>query len=501
MKRFVCSAVFGLLASLTFAQNAALPRLAVVEFSTNSTVQKTKEDAITVRNLVESQMIATGKYQIITRDEIDKLLKNQSIAVSSISSTENIKKLQLQNINYIVTGSLDAMDSDYAITVKVLDVATGQFSHSANDFMGNSSRDLYNGIGGLMTKFINGMTSSGGQVMNADALKAEAALKAAASAGDTGIRVTVVRGGSLYFQGEEVATLFDNDSHLVPITKPGVYTLRMRFGDGYEATRAVTITGRGIVDIRFGDPPAPPQGLRTGTVVDDSIALSWNNAGVGVTYKVYYGVENNPDRAKISGSTISYTSTTVRNLEGNKTYYFWISSVEAGIEGVKSDVVSEKIPYHIGTRGPAGGLVFYDKGQYSDGWRYLEAAPQDLANAQWGAYGNRVSGTNDEIGSGKRNTQVIVDYLKRTGESGRAAQLCASYTYGGMSDWFLPSKDELNLMYTNLKAKGLGNFQNDWYRSSSENDYYSAWGQAFSDGGQFGAYKNITNCVRAVRAF
>jgi hypothetical protein len=160
--------VFGLLVLLTgfaYGQNAALPRLAVVEFSTNITTERTKADAVTVRNLVESQMIATGKYQIITRDEIDKLLKNQQIAVSSISSSENVKKLQLQNINYIVTGSLDAMQSDYAVTVKVLDVATGQFSHSADEFMGNGSRDLYNGIGGLMAKFNGGMNASGDKVV------------------------------------------------------------------------------------------------------------------------------------------------------------------------------------------------------------------------------------------------------------------------------------------------------------------------------------------------
>ena len=36
------------------------------------------------------------------------------------------------------------------------------------------------------------------------------------------------------------------------------------------------------------------------------------------------------------------------------------------------------IDYKIGDEGPAGGVIFYDKGEYSDGWRYLEAAPADL---------------------------------------------------------------------------------------------------------------------------
>jgi TolB-like protein len=34
--------------------------------------------------------------------------------------------------------------------------------------------------------------------------------------------------------------------------------------------------------------------------------------------------------------------------------------------------------YKIGDTGPAGGLIFYDKGNNTGGWRYLEAAPRDL---------------------------------------------------------------------------------------------------------------------------
>jgi TolB-like protein len=147
------------MSAVLFAQNAALPRLAVVEFTTNVNTEKAKADAVTVRNLVESQMVATRKYQIITRSDIDQLLANQRIQVSSISSAENIKKLQLQNISYILTGSVDAMGSDYAVTVRVLDVSTGQFSHSDNDLMGGGSRDLFNGVNTLMSKFVAGMSS------------------------------------------------------------------------------------------------------------------------------------------------------------------------------------------------------------------------------------------------------------------------------------------------------------------------------------------------------
>jgi hypothetical protein len=100
----------------------------------------------------------------MTRSEIDQLLANQQIALSDISSDENVEKLRMKQVRYIVTGSVDAMDADYAVTVKILDVSTGQFSHSVNDFMGGSSRDLYNGVNTLVANFVRGMSSSGGQV-------------------------------------------------------------------------------------------------------------------------------------------------------------------------------------------------------------------------------------------------------------------------------------------------------------------------------------------------
>jgi hypothetical protein len=158
--------------------------------------------------------------------------------------------------------------------------------------------------------------------------------------------------------------------------------------------------------------------------------------------------------------------------------------------------------YKVGDFGPAGGIVFHDKGVFSNGWRYLEAAPSEIEfTAQWGAYQRDVSGTAYGIGRGKQNTQIIVDYLRQIGESGKAAQLCAALNFDGFNDWFLPSKDELNLMYTNLKRKGLGHFGDGSYWSSSQYDTNLAWGQHFGDGMQGRNGKYGTSSVRAVRAF
>jgi len=177
--------------------------------------------------------------------------------------------------------------------------------------------------------------------------------------------------------------------------------------------------------------------------------------------------------------------------------FIQIATVLAGT-GVK--VVAVKgAAYKIGDTGPAGGIIFYDKGKATDGWRFLEAAPGDQSTGiQW--YNGKFIDvkTDTAIGAGRANTAAI---LAAQGPGSYAASLCDSLVVGGYDDWYLPSKNELNLMYTNLKKAGLGGFGGVWFWSSSQNSYDYAWEQNFSVGKQNYFYKNSTYAVRAVRAF
>ena len=158
-------------------------------------------------------------------------------------------------------------------------------------------------------------------------------------------------------------------------------------------------------------------------------------------------------------------------------------------------------PHSLGDTGPAGGWVFYDKGSYSDGWRYLEAAPSDQSTGiQWYNGSNVDTGAiGSAIGTGQANTTAIAA-KQRAGSY--AAQLCNDLTVGGYSDWFLPSKDELNQMYLNLKKQGVGGFASDYYWNSLEYTTDSAWDQYFGNGQQYyGNPKSIADRVRAARAF
>jgi hypothetical protein len=143
----------------------------------------------------------------------------------------------------------------------------------------------------------------------------------------------------------------------------------------------------------------------------------------------------------------------------------------------------------IGGTGPAGGLIFYvSVDGFSSGGvtcHYLEAAPADLESQyQWGGTGTSCS-TGTAIGTGAANTADLVTHDHSdtphlySSDFHLAARACADYSYGGYSDWFLPSKDELAQMYTNLGAKEVGDFVSSYYWSSSESGEYRASYQRF----------------------
>ena len=106
-----------------------------------------------------------------------------------------------------------------------------------------------------------------------------------------------------------------------------------------------------------------------------------------------------------------------------------------------------------------------------------------------GASDINLSGTRTVVGSGKTNTQqIIVPVLNRRGDDG-AALRCTTLNINGYTDWFLPSQDELNMMYNNLLKRGLGNLYGGMYWSSSHSTNlwrgeHCSIAQNFSDGKQ-----------------
>ncbi|MCX6433176.1 MAG: hypothetical protein NTX29_10445, partial [Actinobacteria bacterium] len=157
--------------------------------------------------------------------------------------------------------------------------------------------------------------------------------------------------------------------------------------------------------------------------------------------------------------------------------------------------------YRIGDTGPGGGIVFYDAGSPQPWGRYLEAALTEERGgsrdkqAYWCRFYRDV-GTSTGIGAGAANTRAMLAAC-----SSGAATTVSGYRGGGMADWFLPSKDELNALFE--QKDYVRGFVAGRYWSSSQRGAGVVWIQAFPYGDQISYdYKPDSDFyVRPVRAF
>ena len=158
--------------------------------------------------------------------------------------------------------------------------------------------------------------------------------------------------------------------------------------------------------------------------------------------------------------------------------------------------------FQIGDTGPAGGKVFYLTD--ATGKHGLEAAPVDQPLAEWGRCGKAVVDPSTDIGTGLANTNAI----NAVCGVGTAAYKAANYSSNGLGGWYLPSKDEMTLMYTNIgygaqaPNTNVGNFLYGYtYWSSSQ------YNQTFAiminpiNNVSYGDFRQMNGLSRPVRTF
>jgi hypothetical protein len=150
-----------------------------------------------------------------------------------------------------------------------------------------------------------------------------------------------------------------------------------------------------------------------------------------------------------------------------------------------------------------GGIIAYllitgDPGFDADVQHGLIAAPNDQsAGIMWWNGGSSITGaTATAYGTGNANTNTVVAIQ---GAGNYAAKLCSDLVLGIYSDWYLPSKDELFILYTNNQI--IGNFASSSYWSSSEVSTGSAFLHGFNSGTQGSGGKGYLANVRSVRTF
>lgn len=194
-----------------------------------------------------------------------------------------------------------------------------------------------------------------------------------------------------------------------------------------------------------------------------------------------------------------------------------------------SDIATKSyIPVTVPMALPDGSVLFYDRGsQYGEycigddgyprrlssgeddwsaesaNWRYLICDKSDLEGTKvWGAYGVSEGFTGTAIGYGAPNTTAMIN--KYPDDTAYFWNAIGMKILTLNQPWFMPSKDELDILYDNkdtIPLLGGIALKSDHYWSSSEynDNVNNAWYQNFSTGKQDNANKAYEYYCRLIR--
>lgn len=199
-----------------------------------------------------------------------------------------------------------------------------------------------------------------------------------------------------------------------------------------------------------------------------------------------------------------------------------------GIDEYKN-MVKLKMPVTVPMTLSDGSVLFYDRGvQYGeyiiingniirisegidDGsatstyWRYLICDPSDpVLKKGWGPRGTYEGLIGTAVGIGLPNTEAMISKY-RDNDSYWWKFIKEKRDNTGFN-WFMPSLDELNLIYNNrdvisLEGLGLSHWSSSEFESDLGHTYDSdfAMFQNFFNGSQLGSYKDSTYYCRVLR--
>ena len=127
------------------------PRIAVISFITSNSPTS---NGISFSNLLAHNLYKTGKFIVLERDNIERILQEQKLQLTGCTKTECAVEIgKILNVEYIVVGNMDTVGTNVNIFAKIVNVETSTILKSEmgtcdidDDFVG-ISKSIANKLG------------------------------------------------------------------------------------------------------------------------------------------------------------------------------------------------------------------------------------------------------------------------------------------------------------------------------------------------------------------
>ena len=402
-----------------------------------------KKDGDMLFRKIQSELSKTKQFVVVDRGSFKKILAELKFQDTEWSNPDKIAALKKAfNARYIVNTSIDNYDGTLYVTSNIIDVNSTVIVASGDTKSDN--------VDGLMNSCVKDMVTNIANQVRATDMSDEIEKK-----------IVIV------------LTEFD----LFDIEKKSGDVLFRKLQSEFSKMKQFVVVDRGsfkkiLAELKFQD---------TEWSNPDKIAAL--KKAFNARYIVNTSIDNYDGTLYVTSNIIDVNSTAVLasvNVEAKSVNELINSNIENTVG---------KILYQIGPKigdiGPGGGTVFYFSEEgfrvyESDGvfqtYYYMECSDVLSDSITWCCSDGYCCApeTKTSLGYGKMNTSNIISYNHRDGqisESNCAAVLCSKYATSTTKsgEWWLPSKDELNLIYTNLKSKGYISDSSSFWSSSSYN--------------------------------
>ena len=225
-------------------------------------------------------------------------------------------------------------------------------------------------------------------------------------------------------------------------------------------------------------------------------------SGSNLTYTITF--QNPAGAFNINQNTgeLSVADETLFDFETNPSMLATIS-VSNGIQTVSANAFVALNDLNEIGEFKYGGIIFWIDPASNNSSGLVVSLNVQSTNASWGCLGIATGATGTAIGTGQTNTDII---MASSCASGSAAEIASNLNENGFDDWFLPSADELNELYSSVSivsnaiTSNGGDVVSNSYWSSTEVDINNAIWWNINQGFNIPKDNDFLG-VRAIRAF